>query len=141
MSQIIKPTDPVADSEYLFRSVRLSDAGYRYEDGKVRISASAFNDRNKQPSVDRAFLINNDPCKSQKSASDCVVSLLTKKVRKEKVERNGSEFILDVQADPLQENLAHAKIIPSPEYRNDKDFKKVKESLARMATLMLEPST
>lgn len=138
MNLVNKLHDPIADNEFLFRSVRLND-GYRYENGQVRISSSAFNDRKQQPSVDRAILINHDPCKSQKSIDDCVVSLLTKTLREERVDRSSASYMLDAHPDPLPHNVAHAIIISSPEYRNDKDFRKVKESLARLAKLELVP--
>ena len=53
-------SDHVEDHERLFRSVKLGSIK-RDELGKPRISASAFNDRYRRPSVDRAHLIDDNP--------------------------------------------------------------------------------
>jgi hypothetical protein len=140
MSYSISPTSPVEDAEILYRSVRLSDGGYKDENGTIKISSSAFNDRKMQPSVDRATLKNNEPKNSQKSPTDCVVSLITKDIREEKIERNGTEYVLDVRPYPNEENQAHAIIVSSPEYQNEKAFRKVKEKLSRLAKLILPPT-
>lgn len=135
----IDPNSPVDNCEILYRSVRLSDGGYRYEDGKYIISSTAFNDRRKQPSVDRAILKSNDAEKSRRSATDCVVSLKASDIRNEKIERGEDQYILDIKPDPEPHNKSHAIIVPSPDYKNDKAFRKVRESLARMAKILLEP--
>ncbi len=129
----------VEDEEILYRSVRLADGGYKLENGVYQISSSAFNDRNMQPSVDRAQLKNNNPEQSRKSKTDCVVSLKTLEIRNETIERNEINYILDVKPDPTDENPAHAIVVPSPEYKNEKAFRKVKERLARIATVTLTP--
>jgi len=140
-STIPSPNALVTDTEILYRSVRTnSEGGYKDENGTIRISASAFNDRHWQPSVDRATLKNNDPIESQKSPTDCVVSLIAKEIREEKVEKNGTEYILDIKPDPKEDNKAHAIIIPSPEYQNENAFRKVKERLARLSKIILKPA-
>ena len=65
-------SDHVQDDEELYRSVRgkLEDKEYSIRKGKLIIEAAAFQDRYKQPSVDRAKLIDYNPALSQKSETD-----------------------------------------------------------------------
>ncbi len=131
------PNSPVENTEILYRSVRKNEIVYQSNDSYV-ISSSAFNDKKMQPSVDRAVLQNNDPSISRRfSPTDCVVFLKAAEVREEKIEKPGINYALDIKSDPLEENLAHAIIVPAPEYKNNNAFKKVKESLARLAKIAL----
>ncbi|MHB1949744.1 MAG: hypothetical protein ACYCQI_16720 [Gammaproteobacteria bacterium] len=135
------PNSPVEDTEILYRSVRKSEIIHQ-SNGEYVISSSAFNDKQKmQPSVDRAILQNNDPAISRRfSPTDAVVFLKAGEVRKEKVSKAEIEYALDVKPDPLEENHAHAIIVPAPQYKNPNAFKKVKESLARLAKIALHSS-
>lgn len=55
-------SDRVEDHERLFRSVKITSPSIKRDElGKPKISASAFNDRERRPSVDRAHLIDNNP--------------------------------------------------------------------------------
>ncbi len=55
-------SDHVQDDEELYRSVRgkLEEKEYSIQKGKLIIEPAAFQDRYKQPSVDRAKLIDQD---------------------------------------------------------------------------------
>lgn len=138
MSLFKNPYAPITDDETLYRSVRVTDG--RIENGCYRVSASAFNDRGQQPSVDRAALQTKGPEFSKKSPTDGILSLNAKEIRKERVQRNNLDFILDIKPDPVHDNQAHAVIVASPEYRNDQDFRKIKECLARLATVEIQPT-
>lgn len=127
----------VGDEEEVYRCVASNRGLYCYIGGMLTFSSAAFSDRNMQPSVNRAKLCNNNPEKTKFRDSDGVVSLLTKDIRSEKVRvdslPNIIEYKIDVIADPTG-NMAHAIIIPAPEYKNEKAFKKIQERLAYLAT-------
>lgn len=77
----------------------------------ISLSASACNDRNCEPSVNRTFLKNHDLSKSQKSPNDCVVSLNTSDVRSERIEKSGTNYALNVLPKPEKDNIAHAFMV------------------------------
>lgn len=133
------PNDPVENYEILYRSVRDSEL-IRKESGEIeRISSQAFNDANLEPSVDRAIFKENNPLLSQKSSSDFVISLHAERVRNEIIEKAGVKYALDIHPKPEPGNRAHAQIVPSPEYRNKEAFRKVKESLSKIAEIIYKP--
>jgi hypothetical protein len=68
-----------------------------------------------------------------------IASLIANDVRKIHVEAAGCHYGVDISPDPEESNLAHTKIIPSPQYKNDTPFKKVKDQLSRLAKIVLEP--
>src|SRR6266478_5735074 len=68
----------VYDYEELYRSVRPDE--YKTIEGKVNISASAFNDRERKPSVDRAW-IDRDFKDIRKSPADGITKLIASEVR------------------------------------------------------------
>jgi len=133
--------DSVADDEILYRSIRAGRGGEYYidQDGILRFTSQAFNDKSREPSVDRAKMRNNNPTLSKKSPSDGIVSLVTSEIRAEKVpvdhsqNNNPTQYILDVIPKRLPDNDSHAVIVPNPEYKNDKAYKRVKEKLAYLA--------
>lgn len=45
---------PVGDHEWLYRAIPSNGTGYRMTEEGLRISASAFADRHRRPSVDRS---------------------------------------------------------------------------------------
>ena len=146
----------VQDDEELYRSVRgkLEDKEYSIQKGKLIIEPAAFQDRYKQPSVDRAKLIDYNPALSQKSKTDGIVSIRVGEVRaigtvKTRI-GNGDvdDHAVDVIPDPTCENPAHAKITVKPEFWGSKSkqknaFKLLRIALAKLATKngwTLEPS-
>jgi len=137
--------DRVEDSEVLFRSVEDGKNYAWIEGGQLKVSSQAFMDRNNKPSVDRARLVNDDPGRSQKSASDGILQLLTVEVRAEPVVENNQDgdpvanYLVKVDPDPippggpLPENPAHALISLTPNTENKKLFRKLRERLALLA--------
>lgn len=139
----------VGDYELLFRRIpfRTESPLYyaRQADGTIRVSSSAFGDRNRRISVDRALLCESDPKHAQISSADGVVSLLAGEIRKDSVATftKGGELsvvhLLDVEPAPLVENLAHAEIVANPEIMTDSTFKRLCQLLARLAQWTIYP--
>ena len=147
----------VQDDEKLYRSVRgkLEDKEYSIQKGKLIIEPAAFQDRYKQPSVDRAKLIGENPTLSQKSKTDGIVSIRAGEVRaigtiKTRIGNDDvDDHAVDVIPDPTRENPAHAKITVKPEFWGSKSkqknaFKLLRIALAKLATKngwIIEPGT
>ena len=125
--------------ELLYRSILPGDVVVQPSGWRLR--STAFNDRNKKPSVNRAC-ISPDPRDTRRSSSDGVVALVTQEVRTDVrvfVDPNApankrTEYKVDVFARPIlsgnpdgeQENLAHAQIETEPEYVSKENFNKLK---------------
>jgi hypothetical protein len=135
-------TTPVLDDETLYRSVRDDRLNFVC-DGQgslTRLSTTAFNDRGKEPSVDRATLRPSGPPSSRRSESDGVVSLVTLDVRairavvtydnKGKVVQSHD---VDVHHAPEDDNYSHALVKTAPHAAADNTFKRLKEALCRLA--------
>ena len=141
INQLDMTQDFVRDEEVLYRCIFFDSKNwYRIEEKTASISSQAFADKEMCPSVDRASLCDNDPCYSQKDEKDAVVSLITQDVRllKNVIQNNSKgelEFTykIDVLPRPCENNQAHAQIEPSPEYKNQTPFKKLRERLAYLA--------
>ena len=135
----------ITNEEILYRCVFHERNCYQIIDNTAEVSTLAFTDKNKQPSVDRANLCNYDPSHTQKNDQDAVVSLITENVRAIKIVQNDPKgnpefpYKIDVIYRPLDENVAHAQIEPSPEYRNRTPFKKLLERLAYLAKWEISP--
>src|SRR5437667_2196888 len=102
------PEDRVADDEVLYRRVRESYFG-RDTENKPFVSANAFNDKLRKPSVDRAHLTGFDPQLTRWEESDAVVSLVTEEVRaiNSVIERTATgapiaPYVIDVRPDPIK---------------------------------------
>lgn len=131
----------VGDEELLYRRVPSDPNLYSYSDGKVRISSSAFNDPEMQPSVYRAAVLGGDPRLVQTDPTQGVVSLVTAEVRQISTviqrDRHQKEIYvhrIDVLADPEEGYPAHAIVVAIPNYASKSVFDKTKEALARIAT-------
>lgn len=139
-------TAPVLNNEKLYRRIPNDRALFRIENGLPKFSATAFNDRYSEPSVDRARFRNNNPALTKLTPSDGVIALSAERVRSigEIIQRNptGKSVLvthqIDVKPDPifndpeLPDNPAHAKIYATPQFANQSVFKKLRESLARL---------
>ncbi len=129
----------IDDEEILYRCVFAGRDCYRKVENRIVVSSQAFTDREKQPSVDRAKLCDHDPNYTQQNPDDGVVSLVTKEVRQIDIVQNDPKgkpeftYKIDVIYRPLEDNIAHAQIEPSPEYKNQKPFRKLLEKLAVLA--------
>ena len=137
--------DRVEDDEQLYRGVKEKAPGgeicFRLDSGRVQFFSAAFNDREKRPSVDRAKLHHFNPHRTRVSEEDGIVMLLTSRVRQlglvHVFDQRGkvrSEHAVDVIPDPKTGNPAHAVIITQPPLTKDNAFKRLKDSLARLAT-------
>lgn len=139
-------TDRVDDSEILYRAV--SDRPQyleRAEDGTIRFNSTAFADRARRPSVNRALLTNFNPQTTQRDASDCVVSVIAYDVRQIYEMRSDNKgdiiqtYVADVEPVPLPENPSHAEIFGRPEFDNDKVFRRICLSLVRASRIEIVP--
>lgn len=131
--------------ELLHRSINPEDV--IYTEGAWSLSTTAFNDRNKKPSVDRVAI--RPDAHQTKRGPDCgVVALLTHEVRVEALvplppdtpASDTSNYVVDVFARPIEkdnppgepENRSHAQIESAPEPTGSR-FRKLKEALCRLA--------
>ena len=135
----------VYDPDELYRSVRVGE--YTTRNGKVAFSASAFSDRERKPSVDVSS-IRTDPREARQSADQGVAKLIAGEVRKsskiaifDKKGKKTGEHAVDVLHRPIEndpdgepDNLAHCQIECHPTVEKDTTFKRLKESLAAMAS-------
>ena len=136
--------DRVEDDEDLYRRVReTTPAGqicFEVANGRVIFSQAAFNDPRNRPSVDRAKLRDFDPQRTRISKEDGIVVLLTGRVRQlghvQQRNQNGhhSQHAIDVVPEHEDGNPAHAVITTRPPLTSSSAFKRLKESLARLAT-------
>ena len=141
--------DFVRDEEKLYRSIR-RECATRDQEGKWRYSPDAFRDPDKQPSVDRAHLRNNDPSTSRRGPTDAVASLIAHQVRAidkviERTEDNReAPYRIDVIPDKianhpeLPDNPAHARIVGDRPL-NNAAFKKLKQILSQLAEAEIPP--
>ena len=138
--------DKVEDDEVLYRSVS-KDCFTIAADGALQLTSTAFNDRTKNPSVDRAKLCGSNPVYAKKKQTDGVVSLTALSIRRivdvvqnDKHGKPKLAHAVDVIPDPvkddpvLPDNLAHALIVTNPDFESGNVFRKLKESLARIAS-------
>ena len=130
--------DRVEDEEVLYRNVRLDDC---FRSGPEKVRSSAFMDRERKPSVDRAELCDHNPFYTRRG-SDGVVSLLAGEVRQigdVVLQAPLRVYEVDVQPDPIKDhpelpdNPAHARIYLRPDSDNDKLFRRLRIALARLA--------
>ncbi len=133
----------VVDTERLYRSV-VQGQDYTIADGRMRVSSSAFWDRNCQPSVDRSSL-RTDPAGCRLDPSQGVVQIFAREVRTLNPIRiapndkfNLETYAVDVAHRPVSElatqltNWAHCQIECEPAITNT-HFKKLKLALAVLA--------
>ena len=140
--------DKVENAEILYRRVpNQQPEFYSVADGGLQLSASAFNDPAKQPSVDRARKCNSNPAHTKKNLTDGVVSLDALSVRqiadiiqKDDHGQPKLTYKIDIIPDPIKDhpslpdNPAHALIVSCPDFAEDKkSWKKLKECLALLA--------
>lgn len=137
--------DKVENEEVLYRSVAIEC--FTLVDGKLKLTSTAFNDPAQKPSVDRAKLCCFNPAHAKKKSAHGVVSLTALSVRQiadviqnDKHGQPNPAHEIDVIPDPIKncptqmDNPAHALIVAHPDFANDKVFKKLKKSLARIAS-------
>ena len=108
-----------------------------------KVSSSAFNDRYRKPSVDRALLVHS-AIDTLKEGGVAVLRLNCLEIRRitipvtddALIKAGRREYGVDVlprpKVDP-PDNLAHAQIESDPAFDSDSRFRKMKESLARLS--------
>jgi hypothetical protein len=141
----------IRDDEELYRRVRINTKNVndtkRYSDnttGPVEIYATAFFDRSKQPSVDRAKLRGFNPTLSQIDETDGIVSLIAGEIRAIPIQ----DHAVNIIHDPTSKNPAHSQITITLEgdisnTKRNKAFRTLRKALAILATekgWTLEPS-
>lgn len=132
----------VNNDEVLWRSV-FPDEVHSSPAEPLHLKSTAFNDRSKKISVDRA-VIRVDPNLTKRDATCGIVSLDAKQVRdigvfKRKInDGTAIEHFVDVIPDviepPEPPNPSHALIVTKPHNNHDGTFKKLKEALVRIAS-------
>lgn len=138
------PSSPVSDEELLYRAV-LNDVRFLPTDGQGerRVSGMAFNDTLRRPSVDRAVLCQNgaNETRDRFRPGSGVLSLETGAVRMITATHGatGQVYGVDVEPVPLPENMAHAEIFGRPPFDTDNVFDRIKQALARIASVVLPP--
>jgi hypothetical protein len=140
------PITFIEDAEDLVRSVPVECDSSDPTTGATKISASAFNDQAKQPSVDRRNMLTSlDSAK--KKPSDGLVKVIAREVRAIQVEITGNGkptgtfYGIDVVHRPIDPgnpandapNPAHSQVESDPAITSDTRFKKLKERLAQIA--------
>ena len=147
----------LADAEVLYRAVRASQV--TVSQGRIVVSASAFADRTEQISVDRADLQARAPrpTLSRLPAATSVVSITAGEARdvapivhvfrdskgRAQLDQRGQQKMasseIEVVADALPDNAAHALIRGTPEFEHKKMFKLLIEHLAVRAKIEIAP--
>lgn len=140
-------------NEILYRAVQHGRKRVKMVDGALRPTAQCFLDRSHQISVDRASKCGYSPSSTQRSSTDYVCCLVVREVQsiggiktQDEKGRTVSEHTVNVRSNPLgqrcllhdcseqPENLAHALIVAHPHISSGSTFKRLKESLAQIAT-------
>jgi hypothetical protein len=158
---------PVSDDEILYRRV-LADRDHIKVDPNVpaghRVSVSAFDDTEQQPSVDLASECVNlgGPPWTQEGDEHGVVSVIAHEVRSETIvgfmpapvdrppnspKQVAFKHAVDVHRDPtkgdaqlgIRANPAHAEIRPDPAWCHKNIYRKLKEALSGKAKIILLP--
>ena len=144
MNPPLTPSTPVSDEETLYRAVSNAPRYIATDaEGQIRISSMAFNDAGRRPSVDRAALCPGgaEETRARFSPGSGVLSLQAKAVRAVTTTHGvtGATYGVDVEPVPLPENPSHAEIFGRPPFDTDKVFERIKQALARLATVALPP--
>jgi hypothetical protein len=133
--------DLVDDNEIVYRRVIFDPQCFVLEESKkLIVTASAFRDRNHQPSVDRAILCDNDPHHTQGvDKRNGVVLLIASEIRaiadviKYDGDRPAVVYEIDVVPAPLIDNVAHAEVRAHPTISSSKVFRRLQQGLAMLA--------
>jgi|SRR5581483_7761852 len=134
--------DSVGNEETLYRSIWLrKECFFLDEEGVLRVSAEAFADRNKQPSVFRKHLCDEPPYSNppRLSPDDAVVSLIAGKIREASPIQHQSgknpvvSHVIDIKPDTSGgQHRSHAVVYADPDFPNSNAFAKLKLRLAQL---------
>jgi hypothetical protein len=142
----------VPDEERLHRRLLPDRRHCVFADGKFRASASAFDDRGGQVSVNLASMCGEGPTWTQGGdLRNGVAVLVTGSVReiktvgeppkKAKVEHSVDVFPRPIKDhETLPDNPAHAQIEPAPVWSTPGAFRRLKEALSQRAEILVPPA-
>jgi hypothetical protein len=130
----VSAEDRVCDDEVLYRRVPDIPGGFHkpISGGRRRVTSGAFGSREKQPSVDRAILRDNNPENSRRKPTECVVSFTAGEVRNMPVPGRSIDVVPDPNPPEDPDNSAHALIVADPPFSSNQ-FDKFKVALAGLA--------
>lgn len=132
----------VDSEEGLYRHVRDDPRIVAGEGAEWRVSQAAFGDRSRKPSVDRAWLKDYEPRRSQHDSTDCIVCLIAGEVR---TITDIAPREVDVVPDPIEghstlpDNPAHALVVTDTDFDNNSQFKRLKKALAKRCRVLIPP--
>jgi len=134
----------VYDYEELFRSVRPNE--FSVVDGRVVISASAFKDSQRKPSLDKQWY-GRAAEETRKAPDNGVAKIVAAEARKissvtilDHKGRPTGGHAVDVMHRPIMnqpgepDNASHCQVECDPAIEKDGSFKRLKEALAGLAT-------
>ncbi len=146
----IKFSNVIKNREWLYRSfpvpdTRLNPPVFHYAviQGKVRFSRGAWNDKNRQPSVDRAYMLScpQDAKFNPNDPNEAIIKIRAAKIRKISslsLNQSSSTRLIDVIFDPnISDNRpAHSKITADPifEKKEKREWKMFQEFLSIAAS-------
>ena len=138
-------SDSIEDDETLYRAIAPDPRLLPLDaEGNPRISSNAFNDASRRPSVDRALLCPRGPDEARERfrPGSGILSLRARDVRGISAVHGGTGQIygVDVEPVPIVDNPAHAEIFGQPPFDTDKVFDRIKQALARLATVTIPPT-
>lgn len=130
--------DKIGNEERLFRRIFAQEkyGHYEYKNGRIHLTDNAFNDREYEPSVDRATLCKHgaESAKNPRNVSggekNGVAVLVAKEIRSIPPEIVAGKAV-DVEYRPTQ-NPAHSVILGRPSF-TDLDFDLLKAQLCILA--------
>lgn len=139
----------VDNNELLFRRIRAQAlyGDYEIRNGRVFLTDKAFDDRKKEPSVDRAKLCvggakdAQNRLKREGGEKNGVAVLRASEVR-EISKKMENRCVVDVRPDPTEANVTHAVIYGIPPF-TDFEFDRLKARLRLLANarpLAIQPN-
>lgn len=129
--------------DIFFRGLPPANAEIKYYEivnGKYTISSAAFNDRTFKPSIDLSRLCNNSP-RHELEIQRGILKLVYSEIMtcSELTAGNDVKYSVNVHHRPEETNFSHCQIESSPEFANRNHFRKLRESLARIADWHIKP--
>ena len=125
---------PIEETEQLYRRVENQPGNWISGSLGLIVTAAAFMDRSKRPSVDRALLCPDGAAHTRGPVGNGVVVLVAGEVRAgDQPAKENPPYHLDVVHRPVEGNHAHAQVESAPQVVNDKVFRRLRQMLAFLA--------
>ncbi len=128
------------DADDLFRGLPPGGPHYHIDGSEIVVKETAFNDRDKKPSVDLVRKCPNGQPRAELHPEEGILILSVGKVRScsgititGKDNKSKIIYAFDVWPHPKYDNPAHCQIESSPEFASSDHFKRLKIALARSA--------